>query len=73
MNAAAADGVRTLLALPASLARPLARLRSAWQRWFLWVLLAALVLELVGTVVWLAGRHEVQQVQEQLDRDTLDA
>ncbi|MBS0452959.1 MAG: PAS domain S-box protein [Proteobacteria bacterium] len=59
--------------MPASVARPLARLRSAWQRWFLWVLLAALVLALVGTVVWLAGRHEVQQVQEQLDRDTLDA
>ncbi|HSV60274.1 MAG TPA: ATP-binding protein [Variovorax sp.] len=48
-------------------------LRSAWQRWFLWVLLAALVLVLVGTVVWLAGRHEVQQVQEALDRDTADA
>ncbi|WP_254789665.1 nitrogen regulation protein NR(II) [Variovorax sp. OV329] len=59
--------------LPAHLARPLSRLRSAWQRWFLWVILAALVLALVGTVVWLAGRHEVQQVQEQLDRDTLDA
>jgi len=62
-----------LLPLPARVARPLARLRSAWQRWFLWVILAVLVLVLVGTVVWLAGRHEVQQVQEQLDRDTLDA
>ena len=73
LNPPASDSVRTLLSLPASVARPLARLRSAWQRWFLWVLLAALVLVLVGTVVWLAGRHEVQQVQEQLDRDTLDA
>ena len=44
----AASGLRALLSLPASVARPLARLRSAWQRWFLWVLLAALVLVLVG-------------------------
>ncbi|MBS0342556.1 MAG: PAS domain S-box protein [Proteobacteria bacterium] len=73
MNPPAPEGLEALLSLPASAARPLARLRSAWQRWFLWVLLAALVLALVGTVVWLAGRHEVQQVQEQLDRDTLDA
>lgn len=73
MSPPAAGGPGALLSVPASVARPLARLRSAWQRWFLWVLLAVLVLVLVGTVVWLAGRHEVQQVQEQLDRDTLDA
>ncbi len=48
-------------------------LRSVWQRWFLWVLLAVLVLVLLGTVVWLAGRHEAEQVQEALDRDTADA
>ena len=48
-------------------------LRSVWQRWFLWVLLALLVLVLLGTVVWLAGRHEAEQVQETLDRDTADA
>ena len=48
-------------------------LRSVWQRWFLWVLLAMLVLVLLGTVVWLAGRHEAEQVQETLDRDTADA
>jgi len=65
--------LRALRALPSRVARPLARLRSAWRRWFLWVILAALVLVLVGVVVWLAGRHEVQQVQEQLDRDNLDA
>jgi two-component system sensor histidine kinase DctS len=48
-------------------------LRAVWQRWFLWVLLAVLVLVLLATVVWLAGRHEAEQVQEILDRDTADA
>ncbi|MET3493795.1 two-component system sensor histidine kinase NtrB [Variovorax boronicumulans] len=50
-----------------------ARLRSLWQRWFLWLLLAVLVSVLLVTVVWLAGRHEVEQVQAVLDRDTGDA
>ncbi|MFZ3121095.1 MAG: PAS domain-containing sensor histidine kinase, partial [Variovorax sp.] len=49
------------------------RLRSVWQRWFLWVLLAVLVSALLVTVVWLAGRHEAEQVQAALDRDTADA
>ncbi|VWX59539.1 Sensor protein FixL [Burkholderiales bacterium 8X] len=48
-------------------------LHSAWQRWFLWLLLAVLVVVLLGTVVWLAGRHEVEQVQNALERDTADA
>src|SRR5262245_24293755 len=48
-------------------------LRSVWRRWFLWVLLAVLVLALLVTVVWLAGRHEVEQTQTALDRDTADA
>ncbi|MGJ7581685.1 two-component system sensor histidine kinase NtrB [Variovorax sp. RHLX14] len=48
-------------------------LRSVWQRWFLWVVLAVLVLVLLGTVIWLAGRHEAEQVQEALERDTADA
>ncbi len=47
--------------------------RSAWQRWFLWLLLAMLVSALLVTVVWLAGRHEVEQVQAALERDTADA
>ncbi|MBU1361300.1 MAG: PAS domain S-box protein [Gammaproteobacteria bacterium] len=65
----------------ASFAPPAARslrhafsgLRSIWRRWFLWVLLALLVLVLLVTVVWLAGRHEVEQVQSALERDTMDA
>lgn len=44
--------------------------RSLWRRWFLWLLLAVLVLGLLATVVWLAGRHEVEQVQSRLERDT---
>ncbi|AMM24872.1 PAS domain-containing sensor histidine kinase [Variovorax sp. PAMC 28711] len=47
--------------------------RSDWQRWFLWLLLAMLVSALLVTVVWLAGRHEVEQVQAALERDTADA
>jgi len=48
-------------------------LRTLWQRWFLWLILAVLVLALLVTVVWLAGRHEVEQAQTLLDRDTADA
>jgi len=48
-------------------------LRSVWRRWFLWVLLAILVLALLVTVVWLAGRHEIEQTQSVLERDTADA
>ncbi|RYZ13392.1 MAG: PAS domain S-box protein [Comamonadaceae bacterium] len=36
-------------------------------------MLALLVMVLLGTVVWLAGRHEAEQVQAMLDRDTADA
>lgn len=49
------------------------RLQSLWQRWFLWLLLAVLVMPLLGTVVWLAGRHEAEQMQAALERDTADA
>lgn len=48
-------------------------LRSLWRHWFLWLVLAVLVLVLLSTVVWLAGRHEVEQVQERLERDTEQA
>lgn len=39
----------------------------------LWIVLVALVSALLVTLVWLSGRHEVQQVQAALDRDTADA
>ncbi|VTU33872.1 Sensor protein FixL [Variovorax sp. SRS16] len=64
------------LALPAAartLGLAFSGLRSLWRRWFLWALLAVLVFALLVTVVWLAGRHEVSQVQATLDRDTADA
>jgi two-component system, LuxR family, sensor histidine kinase DctS len=46
---------------------------SASQRWFLWGLLAALVVAMLITLVWLAGRYEASQVQSKLERDTADA
>jgi two-component system sensor histidine kinase DctS len=43
------------------------------RRWGLWGLLVLLVITMLGTLVWLASRYEIGQVQEQLDRDGLDA
>ena len=37
------------------------------------MLLAILVMALLVTVVWLAGRHEIEQAQATLERDTADA
>lgn len=42
------------------------------RRWGLWGLLVLLVLLMLATLVWLASRYEVSQVQEQLDRDGMD-
>jgi two-component system sensor histidine kinase DctS len=53
--------------LPRGLSRALTR------RWGLWGLLVLLVLSMLGTLVWLASRYEISQVQEQLDRDGVDA
>mgnify|MGYP000287645671 CR=1 FL=1 len=39
----------------------------------LWLALIALVLALLATLVWLAGRYEASQVQAELERDTQDA
>ncbi|MEJ7686305.1 MAG: hypothetical protein WKG52_04500 [Variovorax sp.] len=69
---AAPPAARTLRLASVGL-RSLRRLHRVWQRWFLWLLLAVLVLALLVTVVWLAGRHEVEQVQSALERDTADA
>lgn len=43
------------------------------RRWSLWALLVMLVAALLVTLVWLAGRHEISQVQGALERDTTDA
>ena len=42
------------------------------RRSVLWVLLLALVMGLLGTLVWLAGRYEASQVQSLLERDALE-
>ncbi len=39
----------------------------------LWLALIGLVLALLATLVWLAGRYEASQVQAELERDTQDA
>jgi len=49
------------------------RLPSAWRRRTLWSALTALVVALLVTLVWLAGRYEASQVQSRLERDTADA
>jgi two-component system sensor histidine kinase DctS len=51
----------------------LQRWRSAWRRWSLWAVLAGLVVSMLATLVWLAGRYEESQVQSQLERDAADA
>lgn len=49
------------------------RWMGAWRRWSLWTLLVALVVSMLVTQVWLAGRYEASQVQSRLERDTADA
>jgi two-component system sensor histidine kinase DctS len=43
------------------------------RRRVLWVLLVALVVAMLSILVWLAGRYEVSQVQNRIDRDAADA
>jgi two-component system, LuxR family, sensor histidine kinase DctS len=43
------------------------------RRAFLWAALIALVAALLITLVWLAGRYEVSQVQLRIERDAADA
>ena len=42
------------------------------RRSVLWSLLLALVVSLLGTLVWLAGRYEASQIQSRLDRDAAE-
>ena len=51
----------------------LQRWRGAWRRWSLWTALVLLVVSMLATMVWLAGRYEASQVQTRLERDTADA
>ena len=43
------------------------------RRFSLWIALVVLVVALLVTLVWLAGRYEASQYQDELDRDTADA
>ena len=43
------------------------------RRWVLWGLLVVLVTSMLSTLVWLAGRYEVSQVQSRIERDAADA
>jgi two-component system sensor histidine kinase DctS len=43
------------------------------RRFVLWSLLLALVLALLGTLVWLAGRYETSQIEARLERDATES
>jgi len=53
------------------------RWRQAWpvdaRRWVLWGMLLLLVGVLLAALAWLAVRYERAQMQDQLERDTVDA
>ena len=42
------------------------------RRSVLWILLLTLVVALLGTLIWLAGRYEASQTQARLERDALE-
>jgi two-component system sensor histidine kinase DctS len=46
---------------------------SAPLRWSLWISLGVLVVALLATLVWLAGRYEASQAQSNVERDAADA
>lgn len=43
------------------------------RRWLLWGWLVLLVFLMLATLVWLAGRYEVSQLQSQIERDAADS
>ena len=43
------------------------------RRWVLWGMLLLLVVMLLTALAWLALRYEKAQMQDQLERDTVDA
>jgi two-component system sensor histidine kinase DctS len=50
----------------------LGALSSATRRWVLWGALFALVVALLVTLVWLAGRYEAGRLQDRIERDAVD-
>lgn len=67
--AAGAGAPRVVTAVPVE---PV-RLPSGWRRRALWSALTLLVVALLVTLVWLAGRYEASQVQSRLERDAAEA
>jgi two-component system sensor histidine kinase DctS len=53
--------------------RQLSRLDRLYNRWALWAWLMLLVVSVLVTLVWLAGRYEASQVQSRLETDTAEA
>lgn len=53
--------------------RAAVHMASARKRWGLWGVLVLLVLAMLSTLVWLAGRYEASQWQTRLERDTNEA
>ncbi len=49
------------------------RMPPAWRRRGLWSALVFLVIALLATLVWLAGRYEASQMQSRLERDAAEA
>ena len=43
------------------------------RRFVLWAVLLALVLAMLGTLVWLAGRYETSQIEARLERDAAES
>ena len=43
------------------------------RRFALWALLLALVVALLGTLVWLAGRYETSQIEARLEQDAFES
>ncbi len=74
LNPRRADALDTLGPATPPLAKHWRRLKSAAKTWqksrlVLWLLLVALVVSLLGLLVWLAGRYEASQQQSRLEAD----